>query len=117
MWLPRAPVDSQALLVVPASIDSGSSSSASSSDDGSCVSSEEDKPATRSRQEDPAAVKLQKSLMPFFQKMRAVVSYYKHNSDDFVILQNDCKSTKILRKAYASETPTRWSSCLMSLTP
>ena len=55
--------------------------------------------------------------MPFFQKMRAVVSYYKHNSDDFVILQNDCKSTKILRKAYASETPTRWSSSLMSLTP
>ena len=112
---------------------SSSSSSDSSSDDGSCASSEEDEPArargrkqdpaaddepgrARGRKRDPAAVKLQTSLKPFFKKMRAVVSHYKHNSDDFVTLQNDCKSTNIVCKAYASETPTRWSSSLTSLT-
>ena len=72
------------------------------------------KTTNRGRKRDPAAVKLQKSLKPFFKKM--VVSHYKHNSDDFVTLQNDCKSTNIVCKAYASETPTCRSSSLTSLT-
>ena len=98
--------------------DSSSSSSDSSSDDGSAASADEDEPARPARggrKADAAAVRLQSSLKPFFKQMRAIVAYYKHQSDDYVALQKDCSSANLVCKSFASETPTRWSSSLTSL--
>lgn len=61
-----------------------------------------------------AAKDVQQTLKPFFGASRAIVKFYKHDSDQFIRMEQEAKDANISCEAYQSETPTRWSSSWMS---
>lgn len=87
----------------------------SSEDSASSSEQDEAAPPRRGRVADPVAKALRKDLKPFYQASRAVVKFYRRNTDAALELEKDAKEEGLRYQAYAAETATRWSSALISL--
>ena len=92
-------------------------SSESSDDSASSSDDEAGEPRANKpgRKADPEAKALQKCLKPFLQASRGMVQWHRHNSDAAIQLEKDAKAESLHYQAFAAETPTRWSSSMVSL--